>query len=97
MDQISWGGPPDTRPTIGEALRDKNGRFLPGVSGKPSGRPHEVGNVHELARKYAEEAIGTLVDLIRHAKSDAARGAAAQALLDRGYGKVRGGRSGRGG
>ena len=68
-------------------MRDKNGRFLPGISGNPGGRLPEVGNVRELAREYTEEAIETLVDLMRHAKSDAARGAAAQALLDRGYGK----------
>ena len=68
-------------------MRDKNGRFLPGISGNPGGRPPEVGNVRELAREYTEEAIETLVDLMRHAKSDAARGAAAQALLYRGYGK----------
>ncbi len=68
-------------------MRDKNGRFLPGISGNPGGRPREVGHVRELARDQSEEAIETLVDLMRHAKSDAARGAAAQALLDRGYGK----------
>ena len=68
-------------------MRDKNGRFLPGISGNPGGRPREVGHVRELAREHSEEAIETLVDLMRHAKSDAARGAAAQALLDRGYGK----------
>ncbi len=64
-------------------MRDKNGRFLPGISGNPGGRPREVGHV----REHSEEAIETLVNLMRHAKSDAARGAAAQALLDRGYGK----------
>jgi hypothetical protein len=68
-------------------MRDKNGRFLPGISGNPGGRPCEVGDVREMARDHTEEAIETLVDLMRHAKSDAARGAAAQALLDRGYGK----------
>jgi hypothetical protein len=67
-------------------MRDKNGRFLPGISGNPGGRPPEVGDVRELAREYTEEAVATLVDLMRHARSDAARGAAAQALLDRGYG-----------
>ncbi len=68
-------------------MRDKNGRFLPGISGNPGGRPREVGHVRELAREHSDEAIETLVDLMCHAKSDAARGAAAQALLDRGYGK----------
>ena len=68
-------------------MRDEKGRFLVGVSGNPGGRPQEVGDVREMARDHTEEAIKTLVDLMRHAKSDAARGAAAQALLDRGYGK----------
>ena len=68
-------------------MRDEKGRFLVGVSGNPGGRPREVGHVRELAREHSDEAIETLVDLMRHAKSDAARGAAAQALLDRGYGK----------
>ena len=53
-------------------MRNKNGRFLPGISGNPGGRPPEVGDVRELAREYTEEAIETLVDLMRHAKSDAA-------------------------
>jgi len=68
-------------------MRDKNGRFLTGISGNPGGRPPEVGDVRVLAREYTEEAVATLVDLMRHARSDAARGAAVQALLDRGYGK----------
>ena len=55
------------------------------------GRPHHAlrkGFISCLKREGAdEEAVETLVDLMRHAKSDAARGAAAQALLDRGYGK----------
>jgi len=42
----------------------------------PGGRPREVGDVREMARDHTEEAVETLVDLMRHAKSDAARGAA---------------------
>ena len=61
--------------------------FLPGISGNLGGRPREVGDVRAIARDHTEEAVETLIDLMRHAKSDAARGAAAQALLDRGYGK----------
>ena len=41
----------------------------------------------ELARSYSVEAIETLVDLMRNAKDDRVRGTAAQALLDRGWGK----------
>ena len=58
-------------------MRDKNGRFLPGMSGNPGGRPRKVGHVRTLARKHSEGAIKTLADLMRHAKSDAARGVAA--------------------
>ena len=52
-------------------MRDKNGRFLPGISGNPGGCPSEVDNVRELALEH----------------SDAGCGAAARALLDGGYGK----------
>ena len=68
-------------------MRDKNGRFLAGISSIYGSRPREVGHVHELACDLADETIETLVDLMRHAKSYTARGAAAQTLLDRGYGK----------
>ena len=43
----------------------------------------------ELARSYTTEAIDTLVGLMRHAKDDRVRGTAAQALLERGWGKPR--------
>ncbi|MDC0644904.1 HEAT repeat domain-containing protein [Alphaproteobacteria bacterium] len=35
------------------------------------------------------EAIDTLVDLMRHGKDERVRGTAAQALLDRGWGKAK--------
>jgi hypothetical protein len=61
--------------------------FMPGQSGNPGGRPKEVGHVRALAKKYTEEAIRTLAELMRTGKPDRARVAAAEALLDRAYGK----------
>lgn len=43
--------------------------------------------VSELAQKYAPEAIETLVQIMRVSESDPAKIAAANSLLDRGYGK----------
>ena len=43
----------------------------------------------ELARSYTVEAIETLVDLMRRGKDERVRGTAAQALLDRGWGKAK--------
>lgn len=68
-------------------MRALNGQFLSGHSGNPSGRPKDEHQVAELARSYSTEAIETLVDLMRNAKDDRVRGTAAQALLDRGWGK----------
>ena len=66
-----------------------NGRFAPGTSGNPSGRPKETGEVRELARQHTDKAIATLADIMEDAKQPpAARVAAASALLDRGYGKA---------
>jgi Family of unknown function (DUF5681) len=62
--------------------------FQKGQSGNPGGRPKEVAEVKELAREYTAEAIQTLVSIMTNPKSTpAARVSAANALLDRGYGK----------
>ena len=67
--------------------RSANGQFPKGQSGNPRGRPRDEQKVAESARSYTREAIETLVDLMRHGKDDRVRGTAAQALLDRGWGK----------
>ena len=67
--------------------RTKSGQFAPGSSGNPGGRPKDEARVAELARSYTSEAIDTLVELMRHGKDERVRGTAAQALLDRGWGK----------
>ena len=72
-----------------EDIRDSSGRFRAGHSGNAGGRPRDEHKVAELARSYTTEAIDTLVDLMRHGKDDRVRGTAAQALLERGWGKPR--------
>ena len=69
--------------------RARSGQFLPGQSGNPGGRPKDEHRVAELARSYTLEAIDTLVELMRHGKDERVRGTAAQALLDRGWGKAK--------
>ena len=64
--------------------------FKAGKSGNPGGRPKlppEVVHVREMARLYTEAAIQALVEVLA---SDSASGrvAAANALLDRGWGKA---------
>ena len=70
-------------------LRDNSGRFVAGHSGNAGGRPRDEHKVTELARSYTTEAIDTLVDLMRHGENERVRGTAAQALLERGWGKAR--------
>ena len=67
--------------------RNKSGQFAPGTSGNPGGRPKDEARVAELARSHTIEAIDTLVDLMRNGRDERVRGTAAQALLDRGWGK----------
>jgi hypothetical protein len=62
--------------------------FQKGQSGNPGGRPKVVAEVRELARKHTSEAVETLVSIMTNTKAaPAARVSAANALLDRGYGK----------
>jgi HEAT repeat protein len=62
--------------------------FPKGISGNPGGRPKVLGDVQALARQKSPEAINTLANIMDDQKAPpAARVAAANALLDRGYGK----------
>ena len=72
-----------------QKARLRSGQFAPGQSGNPGGRPKDEHRVAELARSYTLEAINTLVDLMRDGKDERMRGTAAQALLDRGWGKAK--------
>lgn len=60
--------------------------FKKGASGNPGGRPKEAAEVKDLARQHGPAALDKLAQWMR---SDDPRAsvAAAQALLDRGYGR----------
>ena len=58
------------------------------VSGNAGGRPKAAHNIQELARKHTIEALDVLVQIMLNEKAPPnARVAAANTLLDRGYGK----------
>lgn len=73
--------------------RGKRGRgpgrpFQPGQSGNPAGRRPD-GALRELARAHTEEAVATLASIMADAGAPpSARVQAAQALLDRGWGRA---------
>ena len=60
--------------------------FKPGQSGNPTGRPKVEGYIRELAQRHGPEALQTLVELLRSGKEPIHLGAA-EALLNRGYGR----------
>ncbi|MGC5779491.1 DUF5681 domain-containing protein [Methylobacterium sp. NFXW15] len=61
--------------------------FQPGQSGNPGGRPKASARVRDAAREHTERALQVLVEIATEGESEAARVAAANAILDRGYGK----------
>jgi len=70
--------------------RDKRGRFRKGESGNPGGRPRADAPVSELAREHTEAALKTLAGVMQDAQAPApARVRAAEALLDRAWGRPR--------
>jgi hypothetical protein len=65
-------------------------KFQKGQSGNPGGRPKALREVEELAREQTAAAMQTLATIHRDKKAPhSARVAAANALLDRGWGKAR--------
>lgn len=78
----------DAESSAPEQPRTKpRGRPFPrGVSGNPGGMPAGLAEVKASARAYTTEAIQTLAALMRTAK-DEVRVKAAEALLDRGWGR----------
>ena len=71
-----------------QPLPGKARPFPKGVSGNPGDRPKVLGHCRKLARQKSPEAIITLANIMNDEKAPpAARVAAANALLDRGYGK----------
>ncbi len=62
--------------------------FKKGQSGNPGGRPKALADVVELTRAHTVAAVETLASLMADAETPpAARVAAANALLDRAWGK----------
>ena len=67
--------------------RGSRGRWLPGSSPNPGGRPAGMIEVRDLARHHTAMCIAQLARLVEHAKSDQAKIAAATELLSRGWGR----------
>lgn len=62
--------------------------FRKGQSGNPGGRPKAVGVVRDLAREHTPNAINALAEIMNDEEvPPAQRIAAAQVMLDRGWGK----------
>ena len=65
-----------------------NGRFVPGQSGNAGGRPHAYKEFTELARSFAPDALRTLREIANDSNAQHfARIAAAEAILNRGFGR----------
>ncbi len=71
--------------------RVDTGRFRPGVSGNPRGRPAkspEARAVEALARAESAGALEVVLSIMRTAEKDRDRLAAAMAVIERGIGKA---------
>lgn len=74
---------------ISKKAKPRGKPFAAGHSGNPTGRPklpEDIKHVRDLARQYTASAVSALVEVM-DGDSAAAKVAAANALLDRGWGK----------
>ena len=86
--------PPQNRRLLGAPGKGKKIRrrktpssvWKPGQSGNPGGRPKVAAEIQAVARDHGREAIERLVALM-HSKNESVAVRAAEALLDRGYGR----------
>ena len=70
-----------------EKPKGKHGGWRPG-GGRPKGSRSKItAEIRELAQVHTAEALNTLVSVMRTGESEAARVAAANSVLDRGFGK----------
>jgi hypothetical protein len=70
----------------GTSARGPGRPFEKGRSGNPGGRPKLEGEIRKLAQKHGPNALKRLVELMKSSNERVAV-AAAQAVLDRAYGK----------
>lgn len=77
----------DGRSAGGRKEARTGGRWKPGTSGNPGGRPTAQEGVRELARALTSDALRALREVALRGRSESARVAAAVALLDRAWGK----------
>lgn len=69
-------------------LRTTGGKFAPGRSGNPGGRPKAMAALREAAQAHGLEAVEGLLQLARDdGQPGAVRKGAWDSLLDRGFGK----------
>ena len=68
------------------ANRTDKGRFAPGVSGNPRGRPKLPAEIKEMFQAKGPEALAVLARCLE-SSDDRIAIAAATAILDRGYGR----------
>ncbi len=83
INKMSQNRPKQTKAGKRKAPRSA---WKKGQSGNPGGRPKEVGEVKALARQHTKEALETLAKMMKNGTPDRTRVAAAEALLNRGWG-----------
>lgn len=68
--------------------RGNTGKFAPGQTGNPGGRPKLPEELKEAFKALAPRALEVLADVMNNGVRDSDKVKAAEVILDRGYGKA---------
>lgn len=87
IEETAEADAPEKTTQLRVVTRGADGKWLPGSTPNPGGRPAVIRQFRELARGHAPQALKAVVDILTNSTNDHVRLKAAELILDRAFGR----------